>query len=381
MINLDEFASQRGGAPGGGIVQQADRDASTAWVNAGARLLDLSPALEREGLAFRNLGDINVQSLAGAAGTATHGTGASFSCLSAEIRSVRLMTAEGEVVEARLGEDTDLVLASQVSLGALGILLEAELQLAPRFRLHRRTWAAPLARTLAEADRRWAQHRNFEFFILPHSGYALNLTHDETNAEPTPRPPSEDEEALAALRKVRDLLSWSPWLRRKALAGAISRFPEENVVGDSWRLLASVRETRFNEMEYHLPPASAFEALEEVVDVVERTRRDVYFPIEVRRTAGDNAWLSPFQQGTRISVAVHADADDDHEWLFTAIEPIFRRAGGRPHWGKLHSLKAAELADLYPDFERFRTLRREMDPQGRFLNAHLAGLFGESAAA
>ena len=53
------------------------------WVNANARLRDLSPALAGQGMAFRNLGDINTQSLAGAVSTATHGTGRSLPCLAA----------------------------------------------------------------------------------------------------------------------------------------------------------------------------------------------------------------------------------------------------------------------------------------------------------
>ena len=50
---------------------------------------------------------------------------------------------------------------------------------------------------------------------------------------------------------------------------------------------------------------------------------------------------------------------------------------GRPHWGKLHSLKHDELTGLYPEFQRFCDLRRDLDPEGKFLNPYLAGLFGE----
>lgn len=373
IVSLDRM-----GASHRPLVRDVDRAASTAWIAAGARLYDLSPALEDDGLAFKNLGDINQQSFAGATATGTHGTGRAFPCLSAEIQAIRLMTADGEILEASLESDPDLVRAAQVGLGALGVLIEAKAALKPSYKLHRRTWATPLEESLAAAERLWETHRNFEFFVIPFAGSAINLTHDETDAAPTERPPSTDEEALQMLRKIRDWFGWSRTLRAAALRWLGRRIPEENAVDLSWRLLASQRVTLFNEMEYHLPVDGALDVVREVVATVERTRRDVFFPIEVRRTAGDEAWLSPFQGGPRVSVAIHTLAEADHGWFFTSIEPIFRRAGGRPHWGKLHSLTAPELEALYPDFDRFRALRRRLDPQGRFLNAHLAALIGEA---
>ena len=146
-------------------------------------------------------------------------------------------------------------------------------------------------------------------------------------------------------------------------------------VGESWQVLCSDRRIRFKEMEYHLPPETAGDVLKEVILRLERDHKDIYFPIEVRQTAGDNAALSPFQGGPRISIAIHSDADEDHERYFNAIEPLFVEAGGRPHWGKMHSLTYKELSGLYPDFDRFCTLREELDPTGKFLSPAMARLF------
>ncbi|MGH8561494.1 MAG: D-arabinono-1,4-lactone oxidase, partial [Nevskiales bacterium] len=49
---------------------------------------------------------------------------------------------------------------------------------------------------------------------------------------------------------------------------------------------------------------------------------------------------------------------------------------GRPHWGKLHTLTAKELASLYPRWDDWQRVRRRLDPRGRLLNDHLRGLFG-----
>jgi len=59
-----------------------------------------------------------------------------------------------------------------------------------------------------------------------------------------------------------------------------------------------------------------------------------------------------------------------------AAEPIFRRYGGRPHWGKMHSLKAAELKKLYPRWDDAMAVRRDIDPHNRFVSPYMASLFG-----
>lgn len=64
-------------------------------MNANARLRDLSVALAGQGVAFRNLGDINIQSLAGAVSSATHGTGRTLPCLAAEITDARFISPSG----------------------------------------------------------------------------------------------------------------------------------------------------------------------------------------------------------------------------------------------------------------------------------------------
>ena len=72
---------------------------------------------------------------------------------------------------------------------------------------------------------------------------------------------------------------------------------------------------------------------------------------------------------------MHQAAQLDHRPFFADVEAIFRAHGGRPHWGKLHTHTAAELAALYPGWDRFQAVRRRLDPGGRFLNPHLRRIF------
>jgi FAD/FMN-containing dehydrogenase len=61
--------------------------------------------------------------------------------------------------------------------------------------------------------------------------------------------------------------------------------------------------------------------------------------------------------------------------LLASAEPIFRAAGGRPHWAKRHTMTARDVDALYPDAARFRAVRDAHDPAAKFANTHLSALF------
>ena len=56
------------------------------------------PQFWRQGLALENVGDIDVQTVAGATATGTHGTGLAFGNLSSTIVALRVIDGTGEVV-------------------------------------------------------------------------------------------------------------------------------------------------------------------------------------------------------------------------------------------------------------------------------------------
>ena len=60
--------------------------------------------------------------------------------------------------------------------------------------------------------------------------------------------------------------------------------------------------------------------------------------------------------------------------MFKVMEPIYRAHAGRAHWGKHNSLTAEDCAALYPKWKDFQEVRRELDPEGKFLNSYLKGL-------
>ena len=353
----------------------ADTESGLAMIGAGTRIRQAARELDAAGLALLNLPDVDVQTLAGSFSTSTHGTGRALQPLHAHIEGFRIVTADGTARDVTADSDPDLFAAGQVSLGALGIITQYTLKCVPAYNLQRRVWVEKLDTILEQAMDLSQQHRNFEFYYFPFTGYTAGISHDIFEGDVTGRVSDEDEDTLAGLKELRDVFGWSSWLRRRIAAGSLPKGLIEESSDAYWKLLSTARPTKFNEMEYHVPLENGLACLREIIAALE-SRNDTFFPMEIRITAQDDAWLSPFNDGPRMSIATHAAVDEPYEYFFSALEPIHRAHGGRPHWGKLHSLGKEDLISLYPDFRNFLDLRASLDPDGKFLNPHLAHLFG-----
>jgi L-gulonolactone oxidase len=103
----------------------------------------------------------------------------------------------------------------------------------------------------------------------------------------------------------------------------------------------------------------------------------ISFPVEVRFTAADDIPLSTAHGRTSCYIAVHMYQGTQYQQYFEAVEDIMDDYGGRPHWGKLHFQTAETLAPRYPEWGRFQSARRRLDPDGVFTNAYLDRVLGK----
>ncbi|MBV1352526.1 FAD-binding protein, partial [Listeria monocytogenes] len=149
----------------------------------------LGPMLAEKGRALPNLPDINKQSLGGALGTGTHGTGAAIRAIHGDVTALRLVAPSGQVIDADAARNPEIFQAARVSLGTLGVITQVRIKTSANRRLRRRVWLEPFEEALAQAETRWAQHRNFEFYAVPFTGLAANISHDETDDPVQPRGP------------------------------------------------------------------------------------------------------------------------------------------------------------------------------------------------
>jgi FAD-linked oxidoreductase len=347
-------------------------------VEAGVTLRELGPALAERGLALENQGDVDAQTVAGAISTATHGTGGRFANISSQVAGMRLVTAGGELLDLRSGDD---LLASRVSLGALGAIAAVTLRCVPAFTIHRVDEPLPLDDVLARLDDHVDGNDHFELFVFPYTRTALTLTSRRTDSEP--RPPGrarvlfrdvllENAALEAACRTGRRLPALIPRVNR-ALVRAMSRAEH---LDRSHRVYANRRSVRFTEMEYAIPRERTAEALERVLALIERRRIRVGFPIEVRVVAPDDALLSTAAGRATGYIAVHQYRGMEFESYFRGVETIMDEHEGRPHWGKRHYQSAATLRPRYPGFDRFLAVRDRLDPERKFENDYLRRVLG-----
>jgi FAD/FMN-containing dehydrogenase len=145
----------------------------------------------------------------------------------------------------------------------------------------------------------------------------------------------------------------------------------------SHRVFATERSVRFREMEYALPVGEVRPAFDELRTLVDDRGWRISFPVEVRFAAPDDLWLSTAHGRASGYIAVHRYWREDPTEYFEAVEQIMLAHGGRPHWGKMHTLDAAILRDRYPRFEDFIALRDRLDPDRMFRNRYLDRVLGE----
>lgn len=354
-------------------VLDVDNVAMQATLGAGSRLGDLGAPLYALGQGMQNLPDIDRQTVAGAIATGTHGTGASFKSLSGYVTGLRLISPDGEVYD--LDEsDGDLFNAARVSVGALGVVTQVRMQNRSAYKLKKREWTAPTEDLLAEFDERAATHRHFEIFPLVYSDYSLALAIDESD-EPIGQTiiPAE-ETTLADLRPLG--VDATP-AEKLAMNNALAERAEiSEAVDVSYKLLSNIRVNPFNEMEYSVPAEVGAECVREVLKTIYDEAIEVAFPLEFRYVSPEDPWLSmAYGDEPHATISIHRNANQDYRPYFDRIEPIFWKYGGRPHWGKIHSLGYEELAELYPRYDDFAEIRQSLDPNGRMLNDHLRKLF------
>ena len=359
----------------------ADRESGLVRVGGGTVIADLNERLAGLGLAMENLGDIDRQTIAGAISTGTHGTGARLRNISAQVEGMELVLADGSVRHLSGATDPELLRAARVGVGALGAIAAVTLRCVPAFTLLRVDSPHPREEVLDSFEERADAHEHFELFTFPYSDLALVLERNRTEEPPRPRGRTAAYlndivlenwalEALAATGKAIPRLI--PALSR--LAGRLASGSRTSDRSD--RVFANERRVRFTEMEYAIPREHGPEAARRVVEWVRSNRYPVFFPIEMRVSAGDDASLSPAHERDTAYIAVHQYRGMEWRPYFEAVETIMDDYGARPHWGKRHFQTAATLAKRYPAWEEFQRARDVLDPQRTFANGYTDRVLG-----
>lgn len=374
-------------------------DGELVTCQAGILLRDLYAALAQAGLSLHNYGVISEQTLAGALATGTHGSGARHRSMSAAIERLTLVRADGSLLS--VDRDSTLTLdgvtyrlwdAASVSLGLLGVVSTVTLRCEPLFYLRSDESVMAFDAYLEAMDELAEENEYGKAWWFPHTG-RVNVFRtrrispaeyaDRARLERYTDSQRERDRTLDAV--TRPLFAQS--LAQPHTIPALNRycldtfFTPKTRIGTAMDVLVHAETVPMIVSEYALPRSGSQhrDALRAFHDDIERGDLPLHFPVDLRYTAAETSWLSPACDRDSFYIGMCV-----REYRQRDIPPVMRRFfarmhehHGRPNWGKLFELDAATLAALYPQLGAFRRLRRQLDPEGRFLNDALAEWLAE----
>lgn len=351
---------------------------------SGTRLADVTKALEERGWTLPCLPDIDTVTIGGALATGTHGTSGDAHPLAEYMIACRLVDAAGGVRE--LSAESDSIFdAVRCSLGLLGVFSTVTFEAHPLYVL--KVTEEPMR------DEEWTRGvpewlTEYEFvrvLWLPHTGFGYVIRGERVGAEtavaerPAPKFHRYRRElsrflygftvkhprfTRAANRILRRLFFSARTVSKGTLYGAtVTKSRSSTLELAEWSVAMEAFPALFAELKGELDSND--------------NRAFAHIPMDIRFLKGDRTWLSQAYGGDCVTVgcvtrnAEHADSYA----AFDLVERVFLTYDGRPHWAKRFSAGAGELRRLWPRFDDFVALRREMDPKGRFLNPYLRSLF------
>jgi L-gulonolactone oxidase len=262
-----------------------DRAGALVTVFAGTRLYELNEQLWHRGLAMINLGDIDVQSVAGALSTGTHGTGARFGGLATQVRALQVVLADGSIVECSPAENPDLFEAARLGLGAVGIISKVTLQCVAHFVIHAVEAPGSLDSTLDRLDHDRTGVDHFEFYWFPHTRRVLTKRNTRLPGD-TPISPLHplrayvDDEVLTnvVFEGINRVATLAPSAIPKINQLSCRVLGTREYTDRSYRVFASQRRVKFREMEYAVPVEALPDALAAIDSWVENSGFTVAFP-------------------------------------------------------------------------------------------------------
>jgi len=374
-----------------GVLLQLDQhadllsvDGDLATAQAGLPLHRLNALLAEHGRSLVNMGDVDAQTVSGAISTGTHGTGRASASIAAQVAALEIVLADGSVVACSPTERPELFEHARVGLGALGVISTVTFRTEPLFHLRAEEGPMPLDEVLEGYEELVTGNDHFEFFWFPHTDVALTKRNNRTDdpVAPLSRGRAWFDDVFLANRVFGAVCAVGATAPR--LIPSINRLSARVLSPRTYtdiapRVFISSRTVRFHESEYAVPREVLPDLFRELRRVPDRLGERVSFPVEVRCAPADDIPLSTASGRDSAYVAVHQYRKTPYERYFGAVEKLLVEAGGRPHWGKLHSLGAEDLRARYPRFDDFLAVRREVDPEGLFRNAYLDKVLGSYA--
>ncbi|GLK69637.1 D-arabinono-1,4-lactone oxidase [Hansschlegelia plantiphila] len=342
-------------------IVSVDKAKLQVTVQPGVRVGELSRYLRTQGMSLNNQGDIDTQAVPGAIMTATHGAGKTLPCMSAQMIAARIVTADGDFLDLSAEKDGELFKAFRASIGMFGLIVSLTIQAVPSYNIHKRSWNTDVEDTIGNLHQRLDDNRTFWFFWLPKKESA-DLYVLPGGAVPSTATRDHD---ICHMRTYNPVPVDEP--APELQPG--EQFDHSSVIYPNPYI------PNFREIEYAVPFGRFEEAFAEVRERMLQKYPEAIYPIECRAVKGDDSYLSAYAERDGYAMSISGPLEYWTWGMLKEMDEILDRYEARPHWGKHHFMSPARLERLYPRYDAFKKIRREIDPGGMFLNDHLRALF------
>ncbi|MEO1402383.1 MAG: D-arabinono-1,4-lactone oxidase [Cyanobacteria bacterium J06635_1] len=359
-------------------------------VQAGMTLAELNEILAKHHLALPIVGAIDQQTVSGAIATATHGGSLHHPSMSSYVKRLRLVRANGSVLEIDSSEE--IFQAVGVSMGLLGLISTVTFQCVPTFTLQARSQSMTMDKLLAQFEKLHQNNRYLDIKYLPiiDSAQVLTINPSAENIAP-------DVAALlcksALERKIKTFVlkgllflfqyRYFNWLQRWLVSRHENKIYAPYQTNRSDRVMTHLDQTYYDpiplsNMEIAVPFDQAPAALQVLRNYFQQTRRYPNIFIRIRCSAADTFWLSPAYQRPTCWLDF-CEYPYTGKFFRTVVE-LLRPFNIRCHWGKEIQLERTYLRQRYEKWDEFLRLRQAWDPQQMFSNERLDAFFATGIA-
>ncbi len=365
---------------------------ATVRVRAGTTIGELQDELAARDLALAAPLELTAPTVGGALAVGMHGSGAELGSLSSSVVGLHMVDGRGRVRDVP-AEELD---AARTSLGALGIVLDAELRVVPASRVRVTRAPRPVSEVLSGEF--WEGHDVAEVAVFPSAPTALARWADRMSpaARPAARETvggSEADEEPARERRVG--MTSSGATGRTAFGGAVvveralpRLVPRLNRVvsrlartvtatGPMHRVLSSPPGTRYEQSEWALPREALADGARELLAALAADGLEVGLPVRLRVGAAETGWLHPASGRATGWVGVRVPRGTDHGPVFARAWEVLRAHDGRPHWASRHDWTVDDTVAAYPRLPDFRRVRDDYDPDRVFAAPALSAVLGD----
>ncbi len=366
-------------------VSDLDLDAKRVTVRGGTRLRDLTPTLLDAGLAFRTLASHDAQSVGGVLATDVHGTGRGPAHPSDAVVALDLVDGSG-TMHAGLTPDDDVFRAAVGGLGAVGVITSVTFQVDDAFNLRQATRTESRQWAESHLDELFEAHEHVSFYAYPFTDLVQLHTWTRTDEQRSSlgafRESLNETKAALAAATLGDAMAHSGLLPRFATTALRLQRPA-NLVLHSHEAFSRSQYHLHQELEIAVPRERVWHDLEAVLEMYEQRAAEQRLPfllVEVRFSpAGHTAsLLGPGAERDTAWLCLCLNQSGSVGDYFADVEDWVRHNDARIHLGKwCEDLDAGDLSRMHGErFDRFRAVRRRLDPDGRFTNPFVDRVLG-----